>query len=229
MRLVVLSDLNPVKFPGAASVAYDLALEAAQEYDVEFWFADSEDAQFPESQDLQTRIRKIAESHLRRMDGNLLRRFYFELLGFKELYWLFRQIKEFHPTHVWIHQIGSRFPKSIILLLKLLKIPVILTIHDFGIIFNRKLFPGDMDFFEDHNSISLIDKIKGGFHLRAQKKEHKLFLNLRRKLVLFLYSYVDKVICISELEAYILLKTGLKINEVIPNGTRKCDACYCCG
>ena len=223
MRLVVLSDLNPAKFPGAASIAFGLAQEAKKEHDVEFWCADSKGGQSSDPDEVANRIREISDNRIQKMEGNLLQRFYFEILGFRECYWLYRQIKAFQPTHVWIHQIGSRFPKSIIPLLKFLKIPVVVTIHDFSLIFNRKLYPADINFSDDQTSLSLIERMNVGFYLSAQKDERRLLLNIRRKIVLFFYSFADQIICISGLQASVLKKIGLKVNGVLPNGTKKCN------
>ncbi len=223
MRIVVLSDLNPVKFPGAASIAYGLAKEASRECDVEFWFSDVDEDFDSDTPEISIRIRKISENRTKKMDGNILQRFYFEILGFKEYYWLLRQLREFRPTHVWIHQIGSRFPKSIIPLLKLLRLSVVVTIHDFSLIFNRKLYPIDIDFSEDAGSLNFRERLNSGFSIKAQDGERGLFLAIRRKIVLFFYAFADHIICISDLQALILNRIGLRIDGVIPNGARSCD------
>ena len=223
VKLVVLTDLHPSRFPGAASVAYALGVEASHEMETEFWCSSLENEIDENKGSLTIRNRKISKLYARKMEGRFFQRLYFEIIGFRELIWLFIQLRDFKPTHVWVHQIGYRFPKSSLLMFRVLNISIITTVHDFGIVLNRKLYPSDFGLVAPIHSDDFENMEGRRLHLSSREAKIRLLIWLRRKFVLFFYNLSDENICISRLQENLLSSFGLRVSKVIPNGTPSCQ------
>ena len=223
MKLVVLNDLHPDSNPGAASIAYSLAEQAGKQYETEYWCAELDGVKVSESQDIAVKIRRISKKRDSKMEGSLPRRLYFEILGIREFFWIIRRIVESRPSHIWIHQIGTRFPKSTILFFKLLKISTVVTLHDFGIVLNRKLYPSDFGWLPEEvdQKIAKIEILS--LQIFTKFSMTNILLRVRRSWVVFCLNRANAVVCISELQSTILKSIGLKVSTVIHNGTLDCD------
>lgn len=141
MKLVVLNDLHPEEAAGAASIAMRLTEIARQKHQVEFWCSWINGK--PNSLDSDSKLMNFDESDAKKRD-RFITKVYKELFDFKSLLWIYMEIRRFRPDLIWVHQVGNRFPKTVILLFKILGIKVVVTSHDFGGILPRKLFPQDL-------------------------------------------------------------------------------------
>jgi glycosyltransferase involved in cell wall biosynthesis len=222
VKLAVLSDRHPSRFPGAASVAYSLGVEASHEMEVEFWCSSLANEIDENLGSLTIRNRKISERYARKMEGRFVQRVYFEIIGLRELFWLFIQIQKFRPTHVWVHQIGHRFPKSSLLMFKAFQVSIINTVHDFGIVLNRKLYPSDFGLTAPIQNENFQNLSGLRLHLLNREAKIRALIWLRRRIVLFFYNLSDENICISQVQENLLSSFGLRTSRVIPNGTPAC-------
>lgn len=223
MKIVFLNDLHPLTAPGAASVAYSLALEASRDHQVEFWCSEISGVPIPIDSQINVKIRQISEVRTQKMNGNVLNRLYFEILGLRELVWVIRQVKTTKPTHIWIHQIGNRFPKLLIPICTLFGISTLTTLHDFGVILGRKLYPSDFGWSPEHTDthIAQIDRIPPS--IKNSQGSREILIKARRILVRYWLNKSSATVCISELQQEILGSCGFKISRVVPNGVDECS------
>lgn len=223
MKLIVLNDLHPDSNPGAASIAYSLAEQAGKQYETEYWCTEVDGVNVSGSQDVVVKIRRISQKRISKMEGGLLHRLYFEILGIREFFWIIRRIVESRPSHIWIHQIGTRFPKSAILFFKVFRISTVVTLHDFGIVLNRKLYPSDFGWLPEEvdQMVAKIENMR--LEVSTPFTIANILLRVRRLLVVFCINQANSVVCISELQSTVLKSIGLKVSNVIHNGTSKCD------
>ena len=222
MKIVFLNDLHPNSNPGAASIAYALAEEASEKYQVEFWCTNIIGVPLPENGRVEIKVRNITKARAQKMEGGLLQRLYFELVGFLELFWVVKQVITSRPTHIWFHQIGNRFPKILIPICRILRISTLTTLHDFGVLLGRKLYPSDFGW-----SLSSVDSHINQIHLEQPRivqgrGSQDILLCVRKGLVRYCLNRSSSLICISNLQEEILKASGLTISDVIPNGVKKC-------
>ena len=131
MRLVVVNDMHPFQTPGAASIAYTMAKGARDIWSVEFWCGwDSANSQ-EEDSDLQIKSFSVDIGLERRKLENLVRKLWAEFFPGRIFWWFFLQTLRSRPDVIWVHQIGVRFPRSILLITRLLRIRTVWTVHDF--------------------------------------------------------------------------------------------------
>ena len=127
------------------------------------------------------------------------------------------------PDVVWIHQIGNRFPRSIILMCRFLRIKTFITAHDFGLVLPRKLFPRDLGFEINFSQKFLKPPIQFNLSFPTERFKFKFFLLLRLKFLKFLYNNFANLICISSMQAEILCHFGFTVNSIINNGIDTCE------
>jgi hypothetical protein len=113
------------------------------------------------------------------------------------------------PKIVWINQIGVRIPRTITFMLFLLRIRVVQTFHDFGVISPRKLYPKNIS---ANNLIKLSDN-----------KIIDIIYSFRRSLLIFLANRNYQNICISEMQAKIYKSVSVKNLTIISNGIECCN------
>jgi glycosyltransferase involved in cell wall biosynthesis len=222
VKIVFLNDLHPYTHPGAASIAYSLAEEASNLHLVEFWCTNITGVPLPDNSKIKMKIRKISRGRAQKMEGGLLRRFYFELLGIREFVWVARQMIISRPTHIWFHQIGNRFPKILVPACRILGISTLTTLHDFGTLLGRKLYPSDFGWYDKDVS----DHIKR-IYLEEPRiiqgcKPQDLLLRMRKQIVKIYLNTSSSLICISKLQEAILSESGINVATVIPNGIDRC-------
>ncbi len=223
MKIVFLNDLHPLAAPGAASVAYSLALEASREHQVEFWCSEISGVPRPIDSQINVKIRQISEVRTQKMNGNVPHRLYFELLGLRELVWVIRQIKTTKPTHIWIHQIGNRFPKLVIPICRIFGISTLTTLHDFGAILGRKLYPSDFGWSPEHTDAHIAQIDRKPPSIKNSQGFKELLVKARRTLVRYWLNQSSATVCISELQQEILRSFGFKIARVVANGVDECS------
>lgn len=222
MKIVFLNDLHPHTSPGAASIAHALAEEASKHHLVEFWCSNIIGVPLPNNSQISIKVRQISRGRARKMEAGLLRRLYFELVGIRELVWVVRQLICSRPTHIWFHQIGNRFPKVLIPACRYLGISTITTLHDFGTLLGRKLYPNDFGWRDqdvgDH--INRID-LERPTIIHGRKPQDQL-LRIRKQIVKIYLNTSLSLVCISQLQEKILKESGLDVTSVISNGVDKC-------
>jgi glycosyltransferase involved in cell wall biosynthesis len=155
----------------------------------------------------------IGEEHVNLQDVYSRARLgYQSLLGLGVLIPLVKAALHEKPTQIWVNQIGGRVPWSAIWVLRLFGFRVLFTAHDFMSIHPVKLTPGILP-FESHL------KIPSG---ERNSFTHSVYVRLRSKLIRFYLNFGVTVVAISEMQAKILEKSGLKVNAIIPNGIGAC-------
>lgn len=222
-KVVIVNDLHPSELPGAATISHDFARAVSNLCDAEFWFSETETSPAPPPSDLQYRIFRSSNRKLSRVASNLLYRLGSEIFDFKSLKWFYQNLRESNPDLIWIHQIGFRFPRSILLLCRLRGIRTIMTVHDFGLILPRKLFPADIGIRDDisKENLKLKWKIRRIFSTVGIKT--KVLYLLRLKFLTFFHNRLTELICISEMQSKIYRGFGFRVLTTIPNGIAKCS------
>lgn len=207
--IVVLNDMHPDDFPGAASIAYSHSKYLSTKFHVSFWHATLESGGVTRDELLE--IRSIHRN--RYLDGFIRKYMATRLLNEFTSFHLLLKLTYFflinRPKLVWVNQIGVRFPRTITLIIGLLGISVVQTFHDFGVISPRKLYPKNI---LKNDVINLSDKrIINGIY------------SLRRFILIFLANRNYQNICISDLQASIYNAVGVENINIIPNGIESCS------
>jgi glycosyltransferase involved in cell wall biosynthesis len=207
--IVVLNDMHPDEFPGAASIAYSHAKYLSRQFTVSFWHTTSSSRNVSRDQNLEVRaihinqhLDKLFRSH---MATRLLSEFTSPLLFLQITVLLVSN----RPKIVWVNQIGYRIPRTISVVFLLLRIKVVQTFHDFGILSPRKLYP---------QNVSGDGKIE----LSKRKLINSLYA-FRRFLLTSVVNQNFQNICISELQSRIYQSVGVTNIKIIPNGIENCD------
>jgi glycosyltransferase involved in cell wall biosynthesis len=221
-KLVVLNDLHPSELAGAATIAYELAIRASQIIPTEYWYASSDSENRPSDKPLKTRVLRIDVNKLAAKQSKFVSKIWRETFNFKALVWLCINLKKSSPDIVWVHQIGNRFPRSILLACWFLGIPTFTTAHDFGLIVPRKLFPEDLGFGRDFPQDCLRATTVFSRTFPTEKFKFRILLFLRVKLQVFIYNNFTNLICISSMQAEIFSRFGFRVNSIIENGIDEC-------
>jgi len=221
-RILVLNELHPSEQPGAATIAYDYALGlSAQEKTVFLYTAKtstkttignlemvsiSRSAFLPK---LPTSVRDYAKVFL-------------DLLNLPRALNVLRQINSLRPDQIWIHQIGNDIPRLLVPFLSR-RYKVLITLHDFGLIVPRKLYPFDLT---DSNlkSLGILANRAPGFKRLKRYIKLSFFFHILRRKILKFYFRNTKLISISALQSEIYMKFGFQISGVVSNGI---DFCNC--
>ncbi len=201
--------MHPDEFPGAASVAYSHAKYLSSRFSVAFWHTTLLPSGITNDERLQVRafhLSSFVDKFIRRHNSvRLLNEFSAPSLFFRLTLLLIRE----RPKLVWMNQIGVRIPRTISLVLFLLRIKVIQTFHDFGVISPRKLYP---------QNISTDGEIK------LSKIKFLNYIYFLRRLMTVAFTHQNfKNICISELQANIYGEAGVKNVEIVANGIGHCE------
>ena len=142
---VILNDLHPDYQPGAATIAFETSQVLGSRYKVEFWCTSHGNITSIGYANGNVQIRACQTRPW--FDGFLKKRSYLmayaEFLNFHRLLWLAINLLRVRPRVLWMHQIGNRFPRSVILVARLLKIKTIVTLHDFSLVAPGKIYPAD--------------------------------------------------------------------------------------
>jgi glycosyltransferase involved in cell wall biosynthesis len=228
MKLLIVNDYHPIDYPGAASVAWDLAeMLLNTGLEVEYWTGNLQSAKKTLFSELVIRQFRLPTNVLKLRRLEILRHFYREFGNFRNTVKLACTLHKVKPDLVWVHQTGNVFPRTLVLLCRLFKIRSLITLHDFNYIALRKLLPADLlltppEIRELHQTNSKEDLSK--YIFRNRHNLVSLFLKMRISLNRFLLAQFDKVICISQMQANIYQSLNFRIDEVIPN---RIDACSC--
>ena len=226
LKIVVVNDLHPLSNPGAAGIAHSYAQELSNFSEgVEFWTTAIE-GQLQISDRLKTRIYKFSGFKASRIDKSFKQRLFTEFANLPALIWFIKQLINSKPDIVWLHQIGFRFPKTIILACKFLRISTYVTIHDYNLILPRKLYPSDLGLTESHfNEGNFSYLLQKHSLLRScpEKLTIKLYFLVRLHLLRIMFNGLEGVFAISDLQAEIYSSFGFRLKATIPNGFYPCS------
>jgi len=107
-----------------------------------------------------------------------------------------------------------------------LRIPVVCTLHDFGWIVPRKLFPDDLSvpFSDLHPRLSSESaiKVRNRLRLNGGSRIKQSIVQLRLSLNRRILNSCSSVIAISDLQAQIYESFGFRIDRIIPNNVEEC-------
>jgi len=224
-KIVVINELLPTEQPGAASIAFRIFNQLNFEYSAQYWSTAIKVDGFDEDKTSQ-HILKISETVARRSSLGLSNKLRCEYLGLSPLIWLYRKVKSEKPSIVAVHQIGNRIPRTAILLLSLMHIPIVCTLHDFGWLVPRKLFPEDLNIAAPDFLSASQSQISFEMNNKLKRKTGEYFkhyiVQLRLSINRMILNQCASVIAISDLQAEIYRSFGFRIDEVIPNNVEKC-------
>ena len=226
MKLVVVNDMHPLQNPGAASIAYSLACSAKDEWDVEYWCGWNNSNHKPDDSVIPVRSFNVKTTLERQRLENLGRKLCAEFLPGKVFWWFLLQIFKSRPDVVWVHQIGTRFPRSILIITRLLGIRTVWTIHDFGLILPRKLYPRDLGIIDSEVDI-FMELLPSHSNDESRSTfsgiEHSFILKLRLIIIRGLTHLTNQMIFISPMQQQIYSRFGFRSRSIIPNGVDSCE------
>ena len=207
--IVVLNDMHPDEFPGAASIAYSHAQHLSMTFRVSFWHTT-----LNSSAVTKDALLEIRSFHRNGFFEALIRKYMATRLisEFTSLIMLLKLTVNFarkRPKLVWINQIGNRIPRTVSLVLFFLRIKVVQTFHDFSVISPRKLYPQN------------VTKL-GRITLSGKMGVNALYA-IRRFLLKSLVNWNYQNVCISEIQSDIYKSIGVRNTTIIPNGIKTCD------
>ena len=156
-RPAIITDLNPISNPGANRIALQYAMSAQKVYETEFWTSISSFvSELDEvASNMQMRTLHVNEKFAKFPQKSTAHKSIREFSSFRALLKVLIWTWKFRPEVVWIHQIGNVFPYTVFLLFRMLRIPSVFTLHDYGVLVPRKLFPQDLKCGE--SLVSLLD------------------------------------------------------------------------
>jgi glycosyltransferase involved in cell wall biosynthesis len=218
-RVLVLNELHPEEQPGAATIAFDFAQSLSRTSDVIFMHT----SEICHNTDEGLVMRKVDRKLIRTTTGYSyeLLKIAQDLFGLVQAWKYFKEIKKSSPKVIWIHQIGNFIPRILLLLLPSIA-PITMTVHDYGLIIPRKLYPKDL-------SRKKLERLNVNFptsrrkHIVSMSQFFKHFIYKTRRLLLRFYLRKVRIVCISQLQADIHRVYGYKVFSVISNGIERCD------
>ncbi len=225
MRIAVLNDLHPSEFPGAATIAYEFACEASKYNSVEFWASSLHPNSLAISPLVKERIRGISPKYDFKVSSSFPFKIISEFFSLGNMIWYFLRLLEFKPEVVWIHQIGTRFPRTIIIINKLFRIRTLVTLHDFSVVLPRKLYPNDLGIHKVDSFLEQLQNHQGELSLQVRPTEalrFRVIYRLRFFLLRAIYSFADDVVCISDLQFQILSSLKFPTSGTVANGINRC-------
>lgn len=138
-----------------------------------------------------------------------------EIFDLRAAHRVINQIKSHSPDVVWVHQIGHRIPWITLVWIKLIKLPIIITLHDLNILSPKKSGTEVIQF-------PIKEVIK---RVRLSKSIFKhLFLHLRFRLVRFIVNLsATSIISIGSIQTEILRALKVRVTRQITNGVEICE------
>jgi len=227
LKIAVVNDLSPETNPGAASIAYSFAKNLTRHFEyVEFWTTGSTESGFKTNDGIEMKIQKFSDKKIRRQDNSLKFRLIAEFWNIKNLFWFILQVTKSRPNIVWVHQIGFRFPKTILVVCKIMKLKTFITLHDYNLIVPRKLFPMDLYPLK----IASVNPLQGDGNktpksvaFSSDSFSQRKYFAFRRSVLCFLYNSLTGTFAISEQQKEIYSDFGFRITSTIANGFDECN------
>ena len=221
-KVLVINDLDPRESRGAASMALSLT-ERTFDKDEIIFLCTSKKA-FKLKKSVFATFYSIPENSIDYLEDKVRNRFpnfegFLRIFAFRRLWRILRIILRHSPRIIWVHQIGWRVPITSLLIFRLLKIPVVLTIHDFSFLRFRKIYIEDFA-----GEKELVESKLKAFH----ENSSQLTLQFRDKpniwqwITRIIIANNSEIIYLSDLQSEIYTLNGYPKGHVIPNSVRKC-------
>ena len=207
-EIVVFNDMHPDEFPGAASIAYSHAKFLSTRHSVSFWHTTLTQSNVTVDEDLEVRAISVNNYIAKITSLNMFTRLVNEFTAPVLLFKISTHLIFNRPRIVLINQIGVRIPRTIAIVLFLLRIRVVQTFHDFGIISPRKLYPQNIS-------------AKGKIELSKNRIINSIYF-IRSKVLILLTNLNFKNICISDLQAEMYRSVRVNKIDIAPNGITRC-------
>lgn len=224
---VVLNDLHPEEYPGAATIAFEIAQKLSECFLTEYWCATSKGYSGPGTKSkylkiIKIRYRKRAIAIFYKFN---LTKLFHELFNPVAYIWFVTKLLKTRPRILWMHQIGGVFPWFIVWFAKALKVTTVLTLHDFTLVYPGKVYPKDVgtESFEIDDYCNTTRVKEAINESQGTSRVFKRFFRIRRCLLRRTINKVDLVIAISELQSNILIGFGFKKLKIINNGVLPCN------
>lgn len=220
-KVLVLNEMHPTEQPGAATIALEYALALASKADTVFMYT-SEKSSTTQVEDLN--MVSIARSTFLLKIPTFLRGYakvLLDLFNFPRALKVMKHIDSFRPDQVWIHQIGNDIPRLLVPFLSR-RYNVLITLHDFGLIVPRKLYPTDLS----NSLLRSLEVLNPETTRRAWLPKYiklSLVFYIFRRAILRFYFKKAKLISISALQSEIHSKFGFYMSGVVSNGIDICD------
>jgi len=228
---VILNDLHPKEQAGAATIALETAQILSRKFQVEYWCSNAHETYMSSANEFRIVERSI---RIRRRFKRVINQFYFtslisEFMNPYRIAVIAIYLLRHRPSYLWIHQIGTQFPRCVVLVAKILGISTIQTFHDFSPVEPNKIYPSDfglaatqVDSFikTDLGAIPQILKEKSSRNLPINSMRSKF----RRYCINQLMIRTDHLISISTLQRDIFRGFGFPEMSIVNNGI---DSCVC--
>ncbi len=200
--LVILSDLHPeLQLGGGGAIAYEFHnLLKDLGYSVQFWFTTS-NKEFINKQNLEEI--GVLSSNPKSRFGSKFR----EILGVGNLLKILMLVLRFRPRVIWVHQIGNHWPYLVIPVLRLFRVKILFTFHDYLVLSKYKIDPIDSSRREVSRNVNVGTSI------------YQIF---RRMLLRSMANSANQTTAVSNLQKQILEQFQIRIDVVVPNGVAKC-------
>jgi hypothetical protein len=218
--MLILNELHPIEQPGAATIAFDYASTLSSIMPTTFLFTSNADSTESVNELQLVGVRRKRRRTFAGYTGQVTN-FIYDCFNFFQAYRYVRIISRLNTDVVWVHQIGNVIPRLTLYFLSK-KVKVYLTLHDYGLIVPRKLYPRDL-------SNSILDRL--GVQANCQKSEFSnsfmarlqgIYYTFRRSILKRLLKRCA-LIAISNLQSEIYTEFGFKISSVIANGIATCS------
>jgi glycosyltransferase involved in cell wall biosynthesis len=210
--VVVLNDMHPSDYPGAASIALSHANYFASDLNIEFWHTTTR--RFPKYPRQQIKIRTFyrnvhIDTFLRKSMAMRITSEFFPSFLFLRI---ILSLLIARPKIVWINQIGIRIPRIIVVFLNIFNIRTIQTFHDFMVISPRKLYP--------------VNLIEPGVAVLSGNRLINMIYSARRSLIIKLSNLNENNICISQMQSEIFQQFNIQRITTVPNGIEECKCTF---
>jgi glycosyltransferase involved in cell wall biosynthesis len=136
-------------------------------------------------------------------------RIYQRYFHFGYIYFLVRQIKKYRVEIVNFHNTGMVIPLLALPIIRLMKIKTIATFHDYTNVYNRKLYPSDLESQRILNIKTLFSRLISGITLNTNRK---------------LFNFASNIVYLSPDQKNIYSKFKFPEGALIEN---KIEACQC--
>ena len=229
--IVILNDLHPKVQAGAATIAMETAEILSREFQVEYWCSNEFETYTSGANEFNLTERSI---RIRRRFKRFFNQFFFtrllnEFISPYRIVLITTYLLRSRPSILWIHQIGTQFPRCVVLVAKILGISTIQTFHDFSPVEPNKIYPSDFG-LSDTQVDSFIKTGLGAIpQILKEKSSRNLPINsmrskFRRYCINQLMIRTDHLISISTLQRDIFRGFGFPEMSIVNNGI---DSCVC--
>ena len=172
-RLLIVTYGNPIENPGPAMLAWELKKRLDQNQNI--FFLGTYNSSPPENCGYGETYFKIQNF---KEDPGPLGKIYQRYFHIGYTFFLLRKIKSCRVNIVNFHNLGMAIPLLVFPLLRLMNIKTIATFHDYTNVYNRKLYPSDLQAQQTKDLRSLVTRIMNGIVLKTNRIMFKFASNI---------------------------------------------------